>query len=97
MGNTWVAADARVGCVPGYPGTARPGSGSWREDVMRKLKGAVIPEEEFMCTTLRDAARILNVIGLLAEVYKRPEPIRFLALLERGLGTRHKVRALSRM
>ena len=62
---------------------------------MRKLKGAVIAEEEFMCTTLRDAARILNVIGLLAEVYKRPEPVRFLALLERGLGMRARARTAS--
>jgi hypothetical protein len=57
---------------------------------MLKLKGAVISEEEFPCTTLKDAARILNVIGLLAEVYNRPEPIRFLALLERALANRPK-------
>jgi hypothetical protein len=55
---------------------------------MLKLKGAVISEEEFPCTTLKDAARILNVIGLLAEVYKRPEPIRFLAALGRALAKR---------
>ena len=43
---------------------------------MIKLKGTLVPEEEFYCTTLRDAARLLNVIGLLARVYGRPEPVR---------------------
>lgn len=52
---------------------------------MIKLKGAIVPEEEFYCTTLRDAARLLNVVGLLARVYGRPEPIRFLGILERNL------------
>ncbi len=53
---------------------------------MIKLKGALVPEEEFYCTTLREAARILNVIGLLARVYGRPEPVRFLGILGRNLG-----------
>lgn len=53
---------------------------------MIKLKGALVPEEEFYCTTLREAARILNVIGLLARVYGRPEPVRFLGFLGRNLG-----------
>ena len=52
---------------------------------MIKLKGALIPEEEFYCSTLQEAARLLNVVGLLARVYGRPEPIRFLGLLERNL------------
>jgi hypothetical protein len=52
---------------------------------MIKLKGALVPEEEFYCTTLREAARILNVIGLLARVYGRPEPVRFLGVLGRSL------------
>ena len=52
---------------------------------MIKLKGALVPEEEFFCTTLKDCARILNVVGLLARVYGRPEPIRFLGVLERNL------------
>lgn len=52
---------------------------------MIKLKGALVPEEEFYCTTLRDAARLLNVIGLLARVYRRPEPVRFLGVLEQNL------------
>jgi hypothetical protein len=52
---------------------------------MIKLKGALVPEEEFYCTTLRDAARLLNVVGLLARVYGCPEPLRFLAVLERNL------------
>ncbi len=52
---------------------------------MIKLKGSLVPEEEFYCTTLRDAARILNVIGLLARVYGRPEPLRFLGILGRSL------------
>jgi hypothetical protein len=52
---------------------------------MIKLKGAIVPEEEFCCTTLRDAARLLNVVGLLARVYGRPEPVRFLGILERNL------------
>ena len=52
---------------------------------MIKLKGALVPEEEFYCTTLRDAARLLNVIGLLARVYGRPEPVRFLGILEQNL------------
>ena len=63
----------------------------WRGGAMQKLKGAVVSEKEFMCTTLQDAARILNVIGLLADVYRRPEPIRFLALLERRLANRLRV------
>ena len=52
---------------------------------MIKLRGALVPEEEFYCTTLREAARLLNVIGLLARTYRRPEPVRFLGLLERNL------------
>ena len=52
---------------------------------MIKLKGALVPEEEFYCTTLQEAARLLNVIGLLARVYRRPEPVRFLGVLERNL------------
>lgn len=52
---------------------------------MTKLKGALVPEEEFYCTTLREAARLLNVIGLLARVYGRPEPLRFLGILGRSL------------
>lgn len=52
---------------------------------MIKLKGALVPEEDFYCTTLKDAARILNVVGLLARVYGRPEPVRFLGVLERNL------------
>lgn len=52
---------------------------------MIKLKGALVPEEEFYCTTLKDAARVMNVIGLLARVYGRPEPIRFLGILGRSL------------
>lgn len=52
---------------------------------MIKLKGALVPEEEFYCTTLREAARLLNVVGLLARVYGRPEPIRFLGMLGRSL------------
>jgi hypothetical protein len=52
---------------------------------MIKLKGALVPEEEFYCTTLREAARLLNVVGLLARVYGRPEPVRFLGVLERNL------------
>ena len=54
---------------------------------MIKLKGALVPEEDFYCTTLKDAARILNVVGLLARVYGRPEPIRFLGVLERNLAS----------
>lgn len=53
---------------------------------MIKLKGALVPEEEFYCTTLREAARLLNVVGLLARVYGRPEPVRFLGILGRSLG-----------
>jgi hypothetical protein len=53
---------------------------------MIKLKGTLVPEEEFYCTTLREAARLLNVIGLLARVYGRPEPVRFLGMLVRNLG-----------
>lgn len=52
---------------------------------MIKLRGALVPEEEFYCTTLREAARLLNVIGLLARTYGRPEPVRFLGFLERNL------------
>ena len=53
---------------------------------MLKLKGTLVPEEEFYCTTLKEAARILNVVGLLARVYRRPEPVRFLGYLGRTLG-----------
>jgi len=60
---------------------------------MIKLKGGLVPEEEFHCTTLRDAARLLNVIGLLARVYRRPEPVRFLGILGRSLEGEEEFRA----
>jgi len=52
---------------------------------MIRLSGTLVPEEEFSCSTLRDAARILNVVALLARVYRCPEPRRFLGILERNL------------
>jgi hypothetical protein len=52
---------------------------------MIKLRGALVPEEEFYCTTMKEAARLLNIIGLLARVYGRPEPVRFLGFVERNL------------
>ena len=61
---------------------------------MIKLRGALVPEEEFECTTLREAANILNVIGLVARVYRRPEPVRFLGLLWRSLEGEEELRAL---
>ncbi len=60
---------------------------------MIKLRGALVPEEEFYCTTLKDAARLINVIGLLARVYRRPEPVRFLGYLERNLEQEEDLRA----
>ncbi len=53
---------------------------------MKTAKGTLVPEEEFYCTTLKEAARLLNVVGLLARVYGCPEPRRFLGILGRSLG-----------
>ncbi len=60
---------------------------------MIKLKGSLVPEEEFQCGTLREAAKILNVIGLVARVYRRPEPVRFLGFLWRSLEGEEELRA----
>jgi hypothetical protein len=53
---------------------------------MKTSRGTLVPEAEFYCTTLREAARLLNVVGLLARVYGCPEPRRFLGILGRSLG-----------
>src|SRR5687768_18274449 len=61
----------------------------WRQGPMIKLRGAHVPEEEFYCSTLREAARLLNVVGLLARVYRRPEPVRFLDRKSTRLNSSH--------
>lgn len=48
---------------------------------MKNWKGSLVPEEEFHCETMKEAARLVNVIGLLARVYGCPEPRRFLVVL----------------
>jgi len=43
-------------------------------------------EQDFGPRVLRQAAQLVNSVWLLARVHRRPEALRFLALLARALG-----------
>lgn len=46
---------------------------------------ALLSEEEFGGSVLREAAKVVNFVWLLAWVHRRPEALRFFILLARAL------------
>lgn len=45
----------------------------------------LVREEDFTSGVMRDAAKLVNFVWLLARVHRRPEALRFLTVLARSL------------
>ena len=57
------------------------------------VPSVLVPQEEWTANVYREASRLINLVGILALVHKRPEAEKFLAYLGTTLAPRQPRRS----